>query len=383
MRLQLVGSLLLGLLVFLGRLDAAHADETDGTWSGNVELTGNYYYERSTRVMAPAMNARVVTPDGLQVNARYLVDAITSASLATGVVRDTTFTEIRHDVTVGVSGEVPIENVPVRFRAQTRVSYEPDYLARGLSLGATVALNKRATLLNIDLGVINDDVGRILRGVPVPGTFTFRNTQREDVGSIFGISTGLSVSHALTSELMLSAGYELSQLHGYLANVYRTVPIEGTPKNETHPDNRTRHAFSASAAYYITPLRGALHLTPNFYTDSYGIVGGGPEALYYQEVGEYVLLRARGRIYWQSAASFYKPPAEYTASERYFTADPKMTEFHTVLAGLQASIKLDFLEKSPLHIFHEGLLTLSFERYWNTNRFGPGVIAQSGILMPF
>ncbi|MEY4581343.1 MAG: hypothetical protein RL701_6046, partial [Pseudomonadota bacterium] len=42
----LVGSFLLALCC----ARFAHADEASGTWTGEVEGRGNYFYERSTRV---------------------------------------------------------------------------------------------------------------------------------------------------------------------------------------------------------------------------------------------------------------------------------------------------------------------------------------------
>ena len=101
MQLRRVG--LLAALVSclgLGYLSTtAQADEVTGTWSASVEGRGNYYWETSTRVLVPAVQVRADSPGGLHLGAGYLVDVITSASIAqTGGGSDTEFTELRHGV---------------------------------------------------------------------------------------------------------------------------------------------------------------------------------------------------------------------------------------------------------------------------------------------
>src|SRR3954468_16017199 len=95
-------TLLLFTLLCTERLSA---DAVTGTYTGSVALRGNYYWERSTRVVAPSLTAAVETPHGVRVDGTYLIDAITSASQATGVQTDNTFREIRHDAQLGVGHE--------------------------------------------------------------------------------------------------------------------------------------------------------------------------------------------------------------------------------------------------------------------------------------
>ncbi|MDH3728991.1 MAG: hypothetical protein OER77_15780, partial [Myxococcales bacterium] len=71
-----------------------------GTWTGDVQLRGNYYWDRSTRVVAPEIIAQLEAPQGSRLRVDYLVDSITSASIAAGALEDTRFNEIRHDVAV-------------------------------------------------------------------------------------------------------------------------------------------------------------------------------------------------------------------------------------------------------------------------------------------
>src|SRR5215468_4225649 len=84
----------------------ARADESTGTWTGNVEARNNYYWERSTRVVAPAIHLDTTSPDGLNIAMDYLIDTITSASLGSGVASDIRFTELRNDFGFALGGEL-------------------------------------------------------------------------------------------------------------------------------------------------------------------------------------------------------------------------------------------------------------------------------------
>ncbi|MFT5353063.1 MAG: hypothetical protein ACI9KE_000260, partial [Polyangiales bacterium] len=79
---------LLALAGVLAFVPGAQADRASGTWTGDLQLRGNYYWERSTRVVAPSLSAGIVSPDGVRVGGEYLVDSITSASQAAGVLED-------------------------------------------------------------------------------------------------------------------------------------------------------------------------------------------------------------------------------------------------------------------------------------------------------
>src|SRR4051794_7548581 len=63
-----------------------------------VTVRGAYYREASTRVIQPVVEISKDLPDGFDVTAAYLLDAITSASVAAGTASDTIFTELRNQV---------------------------------------------------------------------------------------------------------------------------------------------------------------------------------------------------------------------------------------------------------------------------------------------
>src|SRR5688572_28583576 len=123
----------------------AKADAVTGTTTGSISLRSNYYYERSTCVIAPAVTATLEMPQGIRFDATYLVDAITSASLATGVLSDDAFTEVRHDFNAGAGYEIDFGGVQLDLAASGRMSREPDYKSRGVGFSPALSLNERNT----------------------------------------------------------------------------------------------------------------------------------------------------------------------------------------------------------------------------------------------
>lgn len=374
-----VAGVLVLLLCTLWPAANAWADATTGTWTGSAELRGNYYWETSTRVTAPEANLRVVAPNGVEVRAGYLVDAITSASLASGVVSDVRFTEVRNQGVVGTGYEFDLGNAQLRTDASFRLSHEPDYLSLSGTVGTTLSLNDRSTLIGASLGFVHDEVGRIVRGQG--GGVSLSN--RGIVGRLDGVNLTLSLTQLLTPNLSISGGYELVHNWGYLQNAYRAVMVQGLLRPEQHPDLRTRNTLFGRASYYIEPTRSAVHVYVRLYEDDWSILAVNPELRVYQRVTDDVTLRFRYRYYIQSQAAFYDRPENYQAADPFVTADPKMSAFESHMIGAHALLGLRFLDASFLGFLAQGSFDLSVDYLMQTNRFGNALIAQCGIAVPF
>src|SRR5207253_10248862 len=78
-------------LVVAGSALPARAD------MNTLVLRGNYYRDRNTRVVQPALEIQKELASGTQLGAHYLLDALTSASVAAGLVRAQPFTELRNE----------------------------------------------------------------------------------------------------------------------------------------------------------------------------------------------------------------------------------------------------------------------------------------------
>jgi Protein of unknown function (DUF3570) len=222
----------------------AHAD---GTWGGQVELQGNYYWETSTRVVAPEIRGRITSPEGTDVSVDYLVDAITSASIAAGVAEDIRFTEVRHQVTGGVGHEFDLGEAQLRVDGTARVSVEPDYLATAGTLSSTLSLAQRCTQLSLSLTYIHDDVGAVIRGGTARVADGRDLSNRGRVGQLEGITMGLAWSQVITRTFVGVIGYDIVHNWGFLQNPYRRVAIGGITLPETTYRSRVQHSTPSSA----------------------------------------------------------------------------------------------------------------------------------------
>ncbi|MAT26926.1 MAG: hypothetical protein CMN29_18575 [Sandaracinus sp.] len=385
-RLRLVALALSTAAALLVPARPASADEASGTWTGDVELRGNYYWERSTRVIAPAVSTRLQAPNGLRVNAEYLVDAITSASQAAGVLEDVRFTEIRHEGTVGLGGEIDLGDAQLDLSGSFRVSREPDYLSIGGGLNAGLALNDRATTLRLGAYVIHDEIRqRFQAGTGTRPDFMGEGTSADAFEESFNaLSLTAGIEQVLSPVVYFNVTYQYNYLNGFLANAYRRVAVADVLRPENHPGVRHRQSLTGRLAGHIRRTRTSVHVIYRAYWDSWDIAAITPELRVYQQLARYTHLRLRWRHYRQRRAFFYEPAyADDTPEDAYVTADPKMSTFHSHLAGFQLLLGMGFLEDTALDAFREATLDLNFEYIWNTNRFGNGVIAQVGLRIPF
>jgi hypothetical protein len=361
---------------------AAHvrADEASGTWTGVTEVRGNYYWERSTRVVAPRASVDLESPSGARIHADYLVDSITSASIAAGTQADVAFTEIRHEVGLGTGYEFDFGDTQLDVAGTFRVSREPDYRSLGGGFATALSLNDRSTVLRLRAFVVRDRVEALIRGFGgVAGQLSDRGLQ----GHLNAVVTTFVWEQVLSPVLTAQIGYDFGYMWGFLQNPYRLVPVSGIVESENHPDVRHRHTVTGRLAYYVRATGTALHAIYRTYVDSWNIAALNPEGRIYQEVGPFTVLRVRYRHYNQTRSFFYKPAEDYRTDDVYVTADPKMSRFHSHLLGFQVLLKLAFLERSFLDFARQATVDMGFDYIWNTNRFGNGVIATLGFRMPF
>lgn len=369
---------LLAVLLVLVTVPAT-ADRTTGTWTGAVELRGNYYWEESTRVVAPSLDVSLEAPSGLVLNGHYLLDTITSASVAAGARVDVGFREVRHDVSFGVGYEFDLGDPQLLIVASGRGSTEPDYTSKSGSLAASLALDERSTTLNLGLTYIHDDVGQVFRGGTGPGGgAAFAET-------LDGVVLHTGVEQILSPTTRFTLDYDFGWLSGFLANAYRGVRLSGTgmPVPEVHPDRRIRHTFTGRLAQYIPATRSAVHLVYRTYIDSWDIAALTPEVRLYQELGDFTQLRFRYRYYTQTESFFFQEIYNEGDNIEFVTLDPKMSRFHSHLIGGRILIDFDFLAATNLASLRGLSLELQFEYIFNTNSFGNGVISQVALRVPF
>jgi hypothetical protein len=372
MRLQLASV----LVVLLAVATTAHADEASGTWTGSLEGRGNYFWENSTRVIVPEVEARIEAPNGVRAGVGYLVDAISSASIAqTGSDVDAVFTEFRHGIHLDIGKEFDLDGVQLDPSAHVTYSTEDDYTSWIYGIGADLSFDERTNKVSLGVTLVNDSIQA--NNMP---------TFDEELN---GITTSLAYERVLSPILVLTVGYQLGYLQGFLGNAYRRVVFEeGAPINEAPPGSRTRHNASARLSLFIPPSRTALQLLCRGYADTWEISAVTPEIRVLQEVGEDLIVRAHYRFYAQTAAWFARTdgtpyPGSSGSPMTASTNDPKLADLVTHTFGGGLEYRLSFLEGTFLDFAREASIDISVDRYLTTSTFGNGVIATAGGRLPF
>ena len=359
------------------------ADAASGTYTGSASLRGNYYFERSTRVVAPSAALMLATPSGVRVEATYLLDAITSASQATGVQSDVGFTEVRHDASGGIGYEVDLGKHQLDLSLRGRVSREPDYHSQGAGFAGSFSTNERNTVFRLNGYFLRDNVYKVDRMAPADDPTELMSTAALHVGDLSAFSLGVAWDQVLSPTWTLTLGFDGAYLNGYQSNPYRVAAYaDGGGSPENHPDLRLRGAYYAWLAHYFMRTKSALRLGYRFYYDDWGIRAHTPEVRVHQELGPFVEVRLRYRYYTQTSSAFWREGGNLRR-DTYITADPKMSPFHDQTVGCKLRVAMDFLSFTKLDIFHQAVLDFGVEYVFNTNRYGDGLIGQGGFLWPF
>jgi hypothetical protein len=376
----------MGALLFaLAHLFPMHvsADAASGTYTGAVAARGNYYWERSTRVVAPSTSLMLATPSGLSMDATYLVDAITSASQATGVQSDVGFTEVRHDASGGFGYEVDLGKHQLELSLRGRMSREPDYHSRGVGFGGAFSTNERTTVLRLNGYFLRDNVYKVDRMAPASNPTELMRTAALHRGDLNAFSLGVAWDQVLSPTWTLTLGFDGALLDGFQSNAYRIAAYaDGGGSPEHHPDLRVRQAYYAWLAHYFMRTKSALRLGYRYYRDDWDIQAHTPEVRVHQELGPYVEVRLRYRYYTQTSSDFWRKGGNLRR-DKYITADPKMSPFHDQTVGFKLRVAMDFLSFTKLDILHQAVLDFGVEYVFNTNRYGNGLIGQGGFLWPF
>jgi hypothetical protein len=366
------------LIVFSSLLGA-----TPALAQGALTLRGNYWRDRNTRVVQPAIELSKELPSGTVLGAHYLLDAITSASVAAGVIRDQPFTELRNEAGVSIGQRLG----PALISGGYSYSSESDYWAHTASLGVLLELFQKNTTIGATLAYGNDKVAQRM------GPTNFN-----PVGGLQTVRAIVNLTQTLTPRLLAVASYEIGALgfgtaqNGWLANPYRTVNLGGAPSREMTPYQRIRQA-ATGAVHWMIPLRirlmPYLAFRPAFrlYWDDWGIVSEAPELRMFVPIGP-TEFRVTGRYYHQNSVSFWSDdgvrpfyPAgvqgkhcdtcTLASSQQglWYTSDPKLGTFTSEFLELRLLVKLSGIanwRRLPGAAWlGAGVIELSYGHYFN------------------
>jgi hypothetical protein len=369
------------LVLWLGVSPSAAAED-------RVIVRGNYYRETSTRVLSPEVKVTVDAPDErLTLGAAYLLDAVSSASIATGTAvatgGDNVFTELRHEATGSIGSRLGKWQLGTFFRYST----ETDYVSRstGLSVGRDFLQN--SVNLSLSYAYNFDRVFRIFdsngRRLPWCGGSIEPNCTgggRTDSNLLQVHYLAAGYTHAVHKTVLLLGTLEYGNIAGPQDNAYRGMQIPGVTF-ESHPLERNRFALFGSLRWHVPRARVTLEPRYRFYADDWDLRSHAPELRLHVRATTHLRLRFRYRFYIQNESFFWRDDMMYQESdlrcsrsnpEGCASADPKMDDWLSHTGGIQLTYHLDGLAKYEGMRWLEGAWVQATYNYVHqTNRFGP------------
>ena len=351
MRLQL--SFALWILFMLGGDALARRPNVGAA----VEVAG-YTDSTHIHVASPSVAATVSDENaGWSVGGRYLVDAVSAASVDIVSTASQRWTELRH---VG-SAELSYKRGPASVTASGGVSHEPDYLS--ISSGMVFSLE----LLNKNLTPFfgarygHDDVGR-----------TGQPKDRWELLQKGGLQAGATfvINRFMVASVQLDADFE----RGYLAKPYRYIPLfaPGTGQElpagaspklvderrldarpiDNLPRSRDRYALTGRLAGRVG--RATLRIDERLYTDSWGLWASTTDSRVMVDAGRRWLLWPHLRFHTQSGADLWQRAYEAIAQAdgtlalpRYRSGDRELSRLDIVTGGFGVKLRLTQSIHSP------------------------------------
>ncbi len=265
-----------------------------------------------TNIVTSNVAARGAPSDHFGVEARYLVDVITSASVDVISAATGAFHETRHEAQGGAN----YHDDSRKLAASYIYSTENDWRSHTANVAFQQDIVRHDVTVKVAGTVVTNDVGRAK-----DPNFHRRLT-------VAGGTTGFTF--ALGRNDLLDVGYALSYLDGYQASPYRFVSFRGSSGSpfllnepETDPTHRMRHAVTVRWNHHMftdTALRSHVR----GYTDDWGVASVTAGTEYVVGFGSIeTALFVRG--YAQKRADFYA--SEYAQPMRYMTSDRELASF--------------------------------------------------------
>ena len=283
---------------------------------GSVDLrTGLYQDSDQTTISTSVVTGRITIRERVDIEARYLVDVVSSASVDVVTAATTTIHDVRHEGSVagGYHDGTNTINAGYIF------SRENDWQSHTANLG----LSRDFLQHNLTLGL--------------GGSFGYNDVMRSGDRNFHRtlITGGVAGSAAftLTPRDLVSLNYSVAFLSGYQASPYRyVIYTEGAlraSQPENAPDQRMRHALTARWNRHLF-RDTSLQLHARVYADDWEIASGTVGAEYLVGVGSFILA-PRVRLYAQRHAGFYR--AVYTERLAIMTFDRELSSFVDIFFG--------------------------------------------------
>lgn len=328
-----------------------------------------YSDDDGTDVITSLTRASADPWKGGTVEAGYLIDMITSASIDLISNATPIYEENRQALTAGVRHDFGGAVASLNYG----YSHEPDYDGHGIGGGLDLELAQKNATLGVSYALELSDIGR-----------------RDDPNYLRELTThaiDLKGSQILTPWLVASFGYTLQLQDGFTASPYRNarvfIPVTGAERGvaERHPDARTRHAiFGGLKAHLFDET--AVEARYRLYADSWSVVGHTTEVVGHLGWSENWGARLRYRFYWQGQASFWQ--FQYDREYEFMTRDRELSPLSSHLTGLKLFGRVeDVLGLASIQ------LTAKFDGFYYVYRDFPilpnrlGFVSEAGLEVVF
>ncbi len=365
-------------------------------------MRGNYYRERSTRVIQPLAQVTVDVPDErLTLGATYLLDAISSASIASGTQAatggDNVFTELRHEFSGTAQSKLGEWTLGGFFRYST----ETDYLSRagGLSLARDLLRKNINLALSYSFG--GDRWYRIVNntGAREPwcgGDVDVNDCRTGGYGRNNNFlqihNTRFQYAHTLHETVLATFAIGYSHLRGPQDNPYREGFLGGI--EETHPHIRNRVVLTPGVRWMVWRERLTLEPFYSLYFDDWDQRAHTPEIRVHVRPVRFLRLRARYQYYKQTAAFFFREDGQYIDGDgpctrdlvgNCATADVKAMPWDAHTPGIQLTWEFDGVaaRHRALRWLEGGFLEVTYNHMFQNNRFGNARIGSLALSLAY
>jgi hypothetical protein len=334
---------------------ALAAGSARGQERQEVDVHGFYYKETSTRVVQPRVQVTAAIPQtGTTVAADYVLDAITSASIAEHGDRmaDKALTEYRNEVGAHVVQAIGNWRVGASYLRSRESDYDSDTIGGSLS----VDLFERNTTWTLAYAHTFDQVYNRPRSLIEHRSVPACNSDQPQTERDCPLDTdylSLSVSQLLSPTAVATAGFEVAALDGFQSNPYRAVNVGGGAVAEKLPSTRQRYTLFGRLAQLFPSTGTTLQGIYRYYRDSWDLDANTFEARVYQDLTDHVDARLAYRFHTQGHASFAKLPSGNTPAydpdvDQFYTSDPKLFAFDSHYIEVQLRFALEPLADVPV-----------------------------------
>jgi hypothetical protein len=341
-----------GAAGFLAR--AAHAGVLP---EDEADLLYFRYDGGGIQVQGPSMLVRKSIGDHVSVEASYLVDMVSGASIDVETSASP-YTDERTQYSLSASVLQGKSTYTVGYINST----ESDYVSKTMYGSVAHDMFGDLTTVSFSYGVSDNDVFRNVKDAD--------GNKHNDPAFHETLQTktfGVGVSQIITKNLILSGQYQVTTDEGWLSNPYRVVrffigPDAQGSEPEVYPNTRTSNAASIRAKYFL-PYRAAVDGFYRFYSDTWGIIGHTAELGYVQplhelHIGGNWIFEGRVRYYSQTAANFYQDIFPYADYSNFMARHKELATYTAITTGAAATyeFKIDrfrWLSKAQLNLRYD------------------------------